>query len=45
MNEEARLPNENCISGGGTPLAYMINGGLPAMSTVRRLLDARQAGF
>ena len=29
---------------GLTPLAYMIRGGLPAMQTVRRLLDARRAG-
>ena len=39
------LPNTNRIFGGGTPLGYMIRGGLPAMSTVRRLLDARQAGL
>jgi hypothetical protein len=39
------LPNSNRIFGGGTPLGYMIHGGLPAMSTVRRLLDARQAGL
>jgi hypothetical protein len=39
------LPNSNRIFSGGTPLEYMIRGGLPAMSTVRRLLDARQAGF
>ena len=39
------LPNSNRIFGGGTPLKYMIQGGLPAMSVVRRLLDARQAGL
>jgi len=44
-DEWIRLPNANRIFGGGTPLAYMIKGGLPAMSTVRRLLDARQAGY
>jgi hypothetical protein len=38
------LPNSNRIFGGGTPLAYMIDGGLPAMNVVRRLLEARQAG-
>jgi hypothetical protein len=38
------LPNQNPIFGGQTPLAYMIRGGLPAMQTVRRLLDARRAG-
>ena len=44
-DEWIRLPNANRIFGGGTPLAYMIKGGLPAMSTVRRLLDAGRAGF
>jgi hypothetical protein len=44
-DEWIRLPNANRIFGGGTPLAYMIRGGPPAMSTVRRLLNARQAGF
>jgi hypothetical protein len=39
-----QLPNANPIFGGDTPLAYMIRGGLPAMQTVRRLLDARRAG-
>jgi hypothetical protein len=38
------LPNSNRIFGGLTPLAYMIKGGLPAMQTVRRLLDARRGG-
>jgi Antitoxin Xre-like helix-turn-helix domain/Antitoxin Xre/MbcA/ParS C-terminal toxin-binding domain len=40
-----RLPNSNRIFGGGTPLAYMIKGGLPAMAVVRRLLDARRGGM
>jgi hypothetical protein len=44
-DEWVGLPNSNRIFGGGTPLGYMIRGGLPAMSTVRRLLDARQAGL
>ena len=39
-----RLPNSNPIFGGRTPLAFMIDGGLPAMQLVRRLLDARRAG-
>ena len=39
------LPNSNRIFGGGTPLGYMIQGGLPGMSTVRCLLDARQVGL
>jgi hypothetical protein len=38
------LPNRNRIFGGATPLAYMLKGGLPAMQTVRRLLDARRGG-
>jgi hypothetical protein len=43
-DEWVRLPNSNPIFAGQTPLAYMIRGGLPAMQTVRRLLDARRAG-
>ena len=35
------LPNSNRIFGGRTPLDYMTRGGIPAMQTVRRLLDAR----
>jgi hypothetical protein len=38
------LPNTNRIFAGASPIAYMITGGLPAMITVRRLLDARRAG-
>ena len=44
-DEWISLPNSNRIFGGGTPLEFMLRGGLPAMSTVRRLLDARQAGL
>lgn len=43
-NTWPRLPNANRLFGGATPLAYMTRGGLPAMLTVRRLLDARRAG-
>jgi hypothetical protein len=43
-DEWVQLPNQNAIFAGQTPLAYMIRGGLPAMQTVRRLLDARRAG-
>ena len=39
-----QLPNTNPIFGGRTPLSFMIHGGLPAMQTVRRLVDARRAG-
>jgi hypothetical protein len=38
------LPNSNPIFGGQSPLAYMLKGGVPAMQTVRRLLDARRGG-
>jgi hypothetical protein len=44
-DEWVRLPNSNRIFGGATPLAFMLQGGLPAMQTVRRLLDARRGGF
>jgi hypothetical protein len=40
-----QLPNTNRIFGGLTPLAYIMKGGLPAMQTVRRLLDARRGGM
>ena len=40
-----QLPNTNRIFGGQTPLAYMMKGGLPALQTVRRLLDARRGGM
>ena len=43
-DEWVRIANRNLVFGGQTPLAYMIRGGLPAMQTVRRLLDARRAG-
>ena len=43
-DEWVRLPNQNAIFAGETPLAFMMRGGLPAMHTVRRLLDARRAG-
>ena len=38
------LPNRNRIFAGRSPLAYMLQGGAPAMQTVRRLLDARRGG-
>jgi hypothetical protein len=43
-DEWVHLPNTNPIFSGQTPLAYMIRGHIPAMQTVRRLLDARRAG-
>ena len=39
-----QLPNTNRIFGGSTPLEYMMRGGVPAIYTVRRLVDARRAG-
>jgi hypothetical protein len=44
-DEWIRLPNQNRIFAGRTPLEYMIRGGLPAMQIVRRLLDARRGGI
>jgi len=38
------LPNKNRIFGGITPHRYLMQGGLPAFATVRRLLDARRGG-
>ena len=38
------LPNSNRIFSGATPLSYMMDGGLPAIATVRRLVDARRGG-
>jgi hypothetical protein len=43
-DEWVNLPNSNRIFGSATPLAHMIKGGIPAMQTVRRLLDARRGG-
>jgi hypothetical protein len=38
------LANANPIFQGASPLAYIVQGGIPAMQTVRRLLDARRGG-
>lgn len=38
------LPNKNRLFSGGTPLSYMVQGGLSAMLTVRRLVDSRRGG-
>jgi len=43
-DEWVNLPNTNAVFAGRTPLAYMIAGGLVAMQTVRKLLDARRGG-
>ena len=38
------LANKNRLFSGGTPLSYMVQGGLAAMWTVRRLVDSRRGG-
>jgi hypothetical protein len=44
-DEWIQLPNSNRIFAERTPLDYMTRGGVPAMQTVRRLLDARRGGM
>ncbi|KFI07859.1 antitoxin Xre-like helix-turn-helix domain-containing protein [Massilia sp. BSC265] len=44
-DEWVHLPNTNPVFAGRTPLAYMLAGGLIAMQTVRKLLDARRGGL
>lgn len=44
-DEWVRLPNKNAVFNGRSPLAAMLGGGLLAMQTVRRLLDARRGGL
>jgi hypothetical protein len=44
-DEWVRLPNTNRIFGGQAPLDYLKAGGIPALQTVRRLLDARRGGL
>jgi hypothetical protein len=44
-DEWVRLPNTNVLFAGRTPLSYMLEGGLLAMQTVRKLLDARRGGL
>ncbi len=39
-----RLPNSNRIFGGTTPHRFLMQGGLPAFATLRKLLDARRSG-
>jgi hypothetical protein len=40
-----QMPNLNPIFAGQTPLAFLLNGGLPAMQTVRQLLEAYREGM
>jgi len=44
-DEWVHLPNTNAVFAGRTPLAAMLGGGLLAMQTVRKLLDARRGGL
>lgn len=44
-DEWIALPNSNPIFAGRTPLSQMLAGGLLAMQTVRKLLDARRGGL
>ena len=44
-DEWVALPNTNPVFGGHTPLSRMLAGGLLAMQTVRKLLDARRGGL
>ncbi|MEO7495606.1 MAG: antitoxin Xre/MbcA/ParS toxin-binding domain-containing protein [Massilia sp.] len=44
-DEWIMLPNKNPVFAGRTPLSYMLAGGLLAMQTVRKLLDARRGGL
>jgi hypothetical protein len=44
-DEWVHLPNTNPIFNGRPPLAQMLGGGLLAMQTVRKLLDARRGGL
>ncbi|HVW78883.1 MAG TPA: antitoxin Xre-like helix-turn-helix domain-containing protein [Alloacidobacterium sp.] len=39
-----QLENSNPLFTGRTPLAYMLQGGTPAMERIRSLLDARRGG-
>ncbi len=44
-DEWVKLPNTNAIFGGRTPLSTMLAGGMLAMQTTRKLLDARRGGL
>ena len=43
-DEWIRRPNSNTMFQRSTPLTVMMHGGVPAMLSVRRLLDARRGG-
>jgi len=40
-----RRPNMNPIFGGEPPLEYALKGGIPALQSLRRLLDSRRGGL
>ena len=40
-----RRPNTNPIFGGEPPLDYVLKGGIPALQSLRRLLDSRRGGL
>jgi len=44
-DEWVRLSNTNRLFAGQTPLSFMVQGGIPAIETVRRLLAARRGGI
>jgi hypothetical protein len=44
-DEWVSLPNSNRVFAGRSPLAFMLGGGLLAMQTVRKLLEARRGGI
>jgi hypothetical protein len=44
-DEWLHLPNSNRLFAGLAPIAYMAQGGIPAIQMVRRLLDARRGGM
>jgi hypothetical protein len=44
-DEWVHIPNSNRLFAGLAPITYMAQGGIPAIQTVRRLLDARRGGM
>ena len=39
-----KLPNSNPLFRGNSPLEFALKGGIPALTTLRRLLEARRGG-
>ena len=44
-DEWVSLPNSNRVFAGRSPRAFRLGGGLLAMQTVRKLLEARRGGI